>query len=191
VLWIVGGLVALAVVRPWTVRPLQVDRPASFDASTYAVSLWPRVLDEARRTATAMTAAPTAAETSAKAGFVKGSGVVTAIDRASRVGLLRVQLAGDRAPEIAVQIGPVIRGTTLRDALSFVQFSDFTNQFDFAGAANALNEHVLRTVVEVANVDALQGRTIDFVGAASRTTAPGSRVEVVPVTITVHQAGRS
>jgi predicted lipoprotein len=191
VLWIVGGVVALAVVRPWTVRPLQVDKPAAFDASTYAVSLWPRVLDEAKRTATDATSAPPAAATSAKARFVKGSGVVTAIDRTSRVGLLRVQLAGDQTPGIAIQIGPVIRGTTLRDALSFVQFSDFTNQFDYAGAANALNEHVLRTVVGAANVEALQGRTIDFIGAAPRTTPPGSPVEVVPVAITVLETGRS
>jgi predicted lipoprotein len=188
-LWVVAGVAGLAIVRPWTVRPLHLDKPAAFDAGTYAISLWPRVLDEANRIAADVTSAP-ATPTSAKARFVKGSGIVTAVDRASRVGLLRVQLAGQTAPGVSIQIGPVIRGTTLRDALSFVQFSDFTNQFDYAGAANALNEHVLRTVVESANVDALQGRTIDFVGAASQTTPPGGPVEVVPVTITVNEAGR-
>lgn len=192
VLWAVATIGVLAVVRPWTVRPLQLQKPAAFEPAAYAGSLWPRVLDEATRHAVdvaSMPAPPAAA--SVKARFVKGSGVVTTIDRSSRVGLLRVQLSGAATPGVAIQIGPVIRGTTLRDALSFVQFSDFTNQSDYAAAANALNEHVLREVVGVSNVDALQGRTIDFVGAASRTTAPEGPLEIVPVTITVLDVGRS
>ena len=36
----------------------------------------------------------------------------------------------------AIQIGPVLRGTALRDALEFVRFTDFVNQFEFAGVAN-------------------------------------------------------
>lgn len=192
VMWGVATLVALAVVRPWTVRPLDHEKPAAFDAGSYAQSVWPRVLDEAVRQAVVVSSQPPVATgSSAKARFVKGSGVVTVIDRTSRVGLLRVQLSGTAASTVAIQMGPVIRGTTLRDAVSFIQFSNFTNQFDYAAAANALNDHVLRTVVTAARVDALQGRTIDFVGATSQTAAPGTPIEVVPVAITVLEAGRS
>jgi predicted lipoprotein len=192
VLWVMAAIVGLAIVRPWTVRPLEGDKPAAFDAATYAQSLWPRVLSDAtQRAADVAALPPVTAERSAKARFVKGSGVVITVDRTSRVGLLRVQLAGSGAPSVAIQIGPVIRGTTLRDALSFVQFSDFTNQFEYAAAANALNDHVMRAVVATADVDALHGRTIGFVGAASTTTPTGASLEIVPVTITVLDAGRS
>ena len=49
-----------------------------------------------------------------------------------------------------VQIGPVIRGTALRDAVSFIRFNDFANQFEFAAVSNALHERVLRDVVGAA-----------------------------------------
>ena len=184
-------VVVLAVVRPWTVRPLHVDAPPAFDPATYAGSLWPRVLDDANARAVDVTATVAPASGSgAKARFMKGSGVVTAIDRTSRVGLLRVRLPGASGPTIVIQIGPVLRGTTLRDAVSFIQFSDFTNQFDYAAAANALNDHVLRAVIEPAGVDGLQGRTIRFVGATSNAVAPDAPIEIVPVMIAVAEAGR-
>ena len=73
--------------------------------------------------------------------FRQGHGVVAAVDRTSRVGVMRVAAVGlDKAATVAIQIGPVIRGTALRDASGFIQFSDFVNQFDFASAANALND---------------------------------------------------
>jgi len=186
-LWIAGIVVILAVLRPWTVRPLEGDKPAAFDPGTYATSLWPRVLDEAGRLATDV-AAPADGGT-AKARFVKGSGVVTTVDRTSRVGLIRLQMPGKAPADVAIQIGPVIRGTTLRDAAGFIQFSDFTNQSDYAAAANALNDHVLRSVVGPINLDALTGRTIRFTGAAPRSAAPGAPLEVVPVSLVVIEAG--
>jgi len=189
----IATVIILGIIHPWTVRPLHDDKPTAFDPSSYAQSLWPRVLDDATQHAVDVASAvpvPSAAS-SVKARFIKGSGVVTAIDRASRVGVLRVQLPGSAAPTVAIQIGPVIRGTALRDAVSFIQFSNFTNQFDYAAASNALNDHVLRHVVGTANVDTLPGRTIAFVGATGRPSVEGGAIEVVPVTITVLDAGRS
>jgi predicted lipoprotein len=118
----------------------------------------------------------------AKARFVKGTGVVAGIDRKSRVGVMHVQVAGSKPATVAIQVGPVVRGTALRDASSFIQFSDFLNQFDYAGAANALNDYALRTVVGRMPIDTLQGRTITFIGAVGK-SAPreGEAVEIVPV----------
>ena len=31
-----------------------------------------------------------------------------------------------------LQIGPVIKGTSIRDSLDFLKFDDFTNQLEFA-----------------------------------------------------------
>ena len=90
---------------------------------------------------------------------------------------------------MAIQIGPVIRGTALRDASSFIRFSDFTNQFDFAGAANALNDHVLRAVVGAMLVDTLVGRNITFIGAIGKSPLrEDGAIEIVPVQLELVEA---
>ena len=48
--FVVAAAAILAVVRPWTVRPL-VAPVTAFDASDYAGQAWPRIVEEASRTA--------------------------------------------------------------------------------------------------------------------------------------------
>ena len=62
----------------------------------------------------------------------------------------------------------MLRGTALRDALEFVRFTDFVNQLEFAGVANALNDRVVTSVITPVNVDALAGRQVTFVGAVNK-----------------------
>jgi predicted lipoprotein len=187
VLWVAAPVVLLAILRPWTIRPLEHARAAAFDAGTFAASAWPRVVREAAETATDVSAlAADAGSPSAKARFLKGTGLVSAVDRQSRVGVIRVQVSGATPAAVAIQIGPVVRGTALRDASSFIRFSDFTNQFDFAGAANALNDYALRTVVAPVAVDTLAGRTIAFLGAIGKSPVrEDGAIEVVPVQVTI------
>jgi predicted lipoprotein len=182
-LWILVPVAVIAILRPWTVRPLQSAAKAAFDPATFAASAWPRLLREATGTAADVSEVATAsASASGKARFLKGTGIVAAVDRQSRVGVLRVQLTGSKPATVAIQVGPVIRGTALRDASGFIEFSDFTNQFDYAGAANALNDYALRTVLGALPTEALQGRTVTFIGAAGKTPvrADGA-IEIVPV----------
>jgi len=189
-LWIVAPVVLVAILRPWTIRPLESGKTPAFDAGTFAASAWPRVLREATQTATDVSdLAIQAAPSSAKARFLKGTGVVAAVDRQSRVGVIRVQVSSAKPATVAIQIGPVIRGTAVRDASSFIQFSDFTNQFDFAGAANALNDHVLRTVVATMPVDTFVGRTITFIGAVGRSPRrEDGAIDIVPVQLELVEA---
>src|SRR5262245_15984786 len=167
---IVVAFAVLAVVRPWTVRPIETAKPAVFDATTFASSAWPRLVREAEQTAvdvSEIARADGAPQTTAR--IVKGTGVVTSVDRRSRVGVMLVRVAAAKPMTLAIQIGPVIRGTALRDASGFIHFSDFRNQTDYAAAANALNDAMLRTVVAPLAVDTLQGRTVVFVGAIGKT----------------------
>lgn len=174
----------VAVVRPWTIRPIQSEAPKAFDAAGFATSAWPRALEDADRLAVDLATSSEPA-TASRAWFVRGQGLVTAVDQQSRVGLLRVSLSGDNRA-VAIQIGPVIRGTALRDALSFVAFSDFTNQFDFAAAANALNDRVSSDVLAPVPVNQLKGRRVTFVGATARSGGQADGVlEVVPVRLSI------
>ena len=81
---------------------------------------------------------------------------------------------------VAIQVGPVLRGTALRDALGFVRFTDFVNQFDFAAVANALNERVLTTVLGPVDVRGLSGQRVSFTGAVSATRGPRRRSRSSP-----------
>ena len=184
--------VTLAILRPWTVQPIQTAQPRTFDAVAYVDDAWPRTVQEAEGTAVTVVAARAAAVAPAAAGaptslrpvFVKVTGVVTDVDRRSRVGVAQVQ--GDAGERVAVQVGPVLRGTALRDALGFVRFTDFANQTEFAAIANAFNDRVLRDVVAPIDLDALKGRTLTIVGAAVVPAAGNdAAIDVVPVVMRV------
>jgi predicted lipoprotein len=189
-LWIVAPAVLVAILRPWTIRPIGQTRTVAFDADTFARAAWPRVVREATQAATDVSELALASGSPpVNARFLKGTGVVVAVDRQSRVGVMRVRVAGTRPATVAMQIGPVIRGTALRDASPFIQFSDFTNQFEFAGAANALNDHVLRSVVGALAVDTFVGRSIAFIGAVGRSPVrEDGAIEMTPLQVELVEA---
>jgi predicted lipoprotein len=187
----------LAVLRPWTIEPIQTAAPAAFDAPSYVASSWPRVLREADETAVDVTTVLRSSGAGSYDGapparsalFVRGTGVVTEVNLQSRAGHALVRIDDGVAPAtVAIQVGPVLRGTALRDALGFVRFTDFVNQFDFAAVANALNNRVLETVLGPVDVRALSGERVSFTGAVTRDARALKTPEIVPVRLTV--AGR-
>jgi len=184
-----GVVVALAVSRPWTVRPIATEPADRFDATAFADSIWSRVAGEA---ATAVDLATALGDLDAERGpgartplFVEGSGTVTAVELGSRVGLLRLRVDGAPSAEVALQVGPVLRGTALRDALSFVRFTDFANQSEFAGVANALNDEVLHSVLDGLDAEALSGKRVSFVGAVVLGGPGKAALEIVPVSLEI------
>jgi predicted lipoprotein len=182
------ALCALAVLRPWTVRPIRSAQPKAFDPVAFADAAWPRVLAQASSAAVDVRAARQAAPAQSpgasparRAVFVTVTGTVTAVDRHSRVGLLYVRAGDGATADVTVQIGPVLRGTALRDATGFIRFGDFGNQFEYAAVSNALNDRVLRDVVGPAGVDGLTGATVSIVGATTLPAPAG--LEILPVRI--------
>lgn len=191
--FVVAAAAVLAVVRPWTVRPL-VAPVEAFDASNYAAQAWPRMIEEASRTALDLSkgldgpVVPAASPAPGRRSvFVTFTGTLAAVDRRSRVGVARVTLNGANNGEAAVQVGPVIRGTSLRDAASFIRFNDFANQFEFAAVSNALHERVLRDVIGALDLDALVGQSVTVLGAATLPsgTPPVTVPDIVPLRITI------
>jgi len=184
--------VILAVTRPWTVRPLETQARAAFDPASYVDGAWPKIIVEANSSAVDTRQAIADASTgtsvsSAKARFVRGRGVAVDVDQRSRVGVLHVRLDGAApVPVVALQIGPVLRGTAVRDAASFVHFTDFANQTDFAAVANGLNDCVLTRVLAPIDISALRGQSVTFIGAMSTSAvADGRAIEVVPLALQI------
>jgi predicted lipoprotein len=179
-------LLGLGSCVPWTVRPIDAEKeapegPAAVSPAAYVDSIWaaklvPAVLNaavDARTLMDALAASPEDAqvryghrEANGPMYFiVKGAGVVTSVDARSRNGLAFVDLAPfDRRADLSIQIGPVLRGTSLRDATGIVRFTDFVNQLQFADVGNELNDRVLKTVLASLDKAKLKGSVVTFAG---------------------------
>lgn len=112
---------------------------------------------------------------------LRGTGTVLEEDRSSQAGVLRLDLDGDGAPDAVLQIGPVVRGTALRDATPLYDFSNFRDQIEFARLGRALNDKALAELA--LQEGSLTGRRISFLGAASLRSA-GDPLQILPVAIT-------
>lgn len=111
-----------------------------------------------------------------------GSGTVIPSDRKARAALLNLDTDGDGQPDVAIQLGPVVKGTALRDVAPFYVFTDFRDQIEFAKLGRALNDTAAAAIV-LPEGDLL-GRTVRFTGAfaiRSRTDA----IQIVPTLLSV------
>ncbi|MBV8285287.1 MAG: DUF2291 domain-containing protein [Hyphomicrobiales bacterium] len=115
--------------------------------------------------------------------MVKIQGKIVEADTESRAATIGVDATGQGKTDATVQIGPAMFGTSIRDALSFVSFNDFTNQIDFAKFGDAFNAYVNRETLEKLPRKDLVGRKVSLIGAYTLdgSDPPG----VTPVEITI------
>jgi predicted lipoprotein len=125
---------ALTSCVPWVVRPIDDTHAEKFDATRYVDSIWAKVVAEPSLSRSEGRVARTE-----EGRIVLDSGAI-------------------------IQTGPVIRGTALRDALPFIQFSQFTNQLEYARVANVLND---RAAIVAAAAQVKTGDMVRYAGAAS------------------------
>jgi predicted lipoprotein len=116
--------------------------------------------------------------------MVKGTGKMTEIHNESRAGTATVEISGLNE-KVELQIGPVVRGTALRDATGVVSFNQFSNQLDYADVSKELNGRALKAAF--ANVDpaSLVGKTVTFFGAFTFDPRSKSPILITPVKITL------
>ncbi|HUB32987.1 MAG TPA: DUF2291 domain-containing protein [Bryobacteraceae bacterium] len=211
IICIVAPSLILSACAPWTIRPLDADdaaagsstgvSPARYVDSIWTSKLLPEVLNsavDARTLLDALAKSPGDAlaryargEPNGPAYFqVKGEGVVTSVDTHSRVGVALIDLPPlDHKPDVSIQIGPVLRGTALRDATGLVRFTDFVNQLQYADVANEINNRVLKTVLASLNLATLKGKKVAFAGAvAADAKAEHPLREIMPVRLEVEGA---
>ncbi|SFV37353.1 Predicted lipoprotein [Devosia crocina] len=196
--WIVLALaLPLSGCKIVQIADQEANAPAGFDAAAYADGIWTdEVLpyfSEAARPVDEVVPAITgdfagAAETygyrpgegSPWSFVVSGTGRVLAKNTESRAGTMDVAVEGVEEP-VVVQIGPVIRGNGVRDALPFVAFKDFTNQLEYANAGKALTALALDNFATNAEAVAV-GDTVTFSGAITMTSA-SDRILVTPISL--------
>ncbi len=178
----------LVSCRPtWSVRRIADAEAAGssqegrrFDATEYVDSIWDaRVAPAARQ---AVSFDEWRRGHAAAAQLVKGSGRVLRVEPAR---LLADVPPYDGQPDLVLDLGTAIRGTVLRDALPFIQFSQFVNQVDFAKVASALNARAAKTAeAALAGLAerAVRGAEVSFAGAIA-VPSNNSLPEIVPVVL--------
>jgi predicted lipoprotein len=179
--------VLLVACKIATIRPIESKEDGlgaqAFDAAAHVGSLWvedvPAALEQAvdvRDFLPALAADPAGA--GARWGrregsgpfhvIVKGSGRVLDVDASSRSGVATIEIeVPGGADQVRLQIGPVLRGTSIRDALPTVSFDQFVNQIQHADVANELNARVERETLAALERETLRGKGIRFVGATT------------------------
>ncbi len=200
------ALLSLTSCKLWTIRPIESkeQKPAAssqqFNADAYVDSIWqskavPTMLEKAVDLSTVLTGLDADAEAAKKqyssgdAGgathfIIKGTGRVSRVESRSQNRTITVTLPKYQGKtEIAIQVGPVFRGTALRDAVGFIQFNQFVNQLQFAEVGNKLNDRVAASVVKDFDLATAQGKQVSFHGAF--TLSERSKIVITPVTLNV------
>jgi predicted lipoprotein len=116
--------------------------------------------------------------------MVKGEGKVTKVDTSSINGLVTVDLPPHDGKHIVnLQIGPLITGESLRDAVGLFNFGDFTNQIEYGAVSNALNDKAAKTVSSSIKPDQLMGKDVSFLGTFTFTDL--KNILITPVKLEV------
>jgi predicted lipoprotein len=116
--------------------------------------------------------------------MVKGTGKVAEVNTESAAGTAIVEIPG-LSEKVALQIGPVVRGTALRDATGLVSFNQFTNQLDYADVSKEMNKRALKTALSAAPAASLAGKTVTFYGAFTFDPHAKPPVLITPVKISL------
>jgi predicted lipoprotein len=116
--------------------------------------------------------------------MVKGTGKVTEINTTSAAGTAIVEIPG-LDEKVALQIGPVVRGTALRDATGLVSFNQFSNQLDYADVSKEMNSRAMKTAFSAVPAASLAGESVTFYGAFTFDPHSKSPVLITPVKISL------
>lgn len=113
---------------------------------------------------------------------VKGSATVVDENRASKAAVAEIDLDGDGQADATLQLGPVVKGTALRDTTNLYDFSTFRDQIEYAKLGRALNDKAVSKLPGADTV--LKGKKVNFVGAVVIRSA-SEKPLVMPVSIEV------
>lgn len=116
--------------------------------------------------------------------IVKGSAVIKAVHTESAAATVELDTPGpDGKNGVLVQIGPVIKGSTIRDILPFIKFGDFKNQMEYADISREINFMIRDNILSGLNKNDLLGKKVSYIGAFS--WGPDGKVLITPVVFTL------
>lgn len=175
----IGLAVLAAIALDTTIVPIGSEadvRQQAFSPDSFGTSEFPRVqafiLEKAVE---AQTLAPAVLADKAAAAKTYGTASttgailpvrVTGVVGEGKAGVYALTVEGLPAEiKVRVQTGPAINGTDLRDAPGDIAFGQFKNQIEYQDAGSGLNRAMKAAVLDGIDAAALQGKTIEVVGA--------------------------
>jgi predicted lipoprotein len=204
-LWLVGAallLLLLVLKPPFVIKPLArpgagaqapQSKGAQFADKVWESKVLPAIQEKAQDIAKIL---PEIRADPASAGqkygrrestnpynyVVKGSGKVIEVHTESQAGTIVLEIPG-LEEKIALQIGPVVRGTALRDATGAAPFDQFSNQLDYADVSKEMNIRAVKTAFAGSDLSSLSGKTITFFGAFTFDPRSKGPILVTPVKV--------
>ncbi len=115
---------------------------------------------------------------------VKDSATVKENESEKKAGYLVINI--DSIPNeqtIKLQVGPLFRGTSVRDNLQSINFDDYVNQIEWGGVSHSLNDKIYETVINDSILNLKSGDKIDFCGCF--TVSPTGEILITPISIEV------
>jgi len=110
---------------------------------------------------------------------VSVQGDVTAVNTTSRSGKMTVK--DESGDSVTVQIGPIIRGTALRDGYRGAGYQDFNDQVLFGDFGKAINQHASQMMQQFAPK---VGDKVKVTGVFSSWDIPQQLPDITPAAIT-------
>lgn len=115
---------------------------------------------------------------------VKDTATVTDVNTEKKAGYIEVKVDGYTGPiKIRLQIGPVFKGSAVRDSIDFIKFQDYKNQVDFAAVSQSIHDLIKTTVIDKVDFSSIKGKQIEFTGCF--TVDKEDLILITPVSLTV------
>jgi len=114
--------------------------------------------------------------------WIRVRGKVTKVDTSSRVGKAYVDVtpsSGGDPVHIALETGPVVIGTGVRDGFPGIKYSDFDDQTRFAVFGQELNKLVVARAQKSLKLKV--GDTVDVAAVYSSWSEPAGEIRAIPV----------
>jgi len=114
--------------------------------------------------------------------IIDGTVKILEVDTESRAGTMLVDVQPyDGIADAIIQIGPVIKGTTIRDTLESIKLDDFNNQVEFASISKAFNTLVMEKVIMDKDYHGEVNRELYILGAF--TYSDPNEILITPIQI--------
>ncbi len=96
---------------------------------------------------------------------IKGTGTVKEVNTEKKAGYLEIAVDGYSGPvKVRLQVGPVFKGSAVRDSLSIIKFEEYKNQVDYAAVSQSIHNLIKTTILDKIDMNSLNGKNIEFIG---------------------------
>lgn len=115
--------------------------------------------------------------------IVKGEGKINLVKNKLRAGYLGLEMADVDPYKVRLQIGPVFKGSAVRDSISLISFKDYQNQIEWAQVSVAFHELIVRDVLSKIDIEGSLDKQVEFIGCF--TVGAQNTLQVTPVELVV------